>query len=180
MVVVYSEAYESWKNDALRILSQYKYRLRIGFPIILQCHFYVDKRGRRDISALYEGIQDCMVTAGIILDDDCNIVIGHDGSRVYYDKRNPRIEVSIFRATPKEKYMTMIQSFKCDGCDEVFTARDKDGKALPVGGIQGGFMGTAPSGPEPVMMTIDGDFCPVCFDKIVKFIFAIAEENKKK
>ena len=36
-----------------------------------------------------------MVKAGLILDDNRDIVAGHDNSRVYHDKFNPRIEIRI-------------------------------------------------------------------------------------
>jgi Holliday junction resolvase RusA-like endonuclease len=180
-VVVYSQAYESWKNDALRILGQFKYRLKINFPIILQCHFYVDNKKIRDLSNMYEGIADCLVSAGVLADDNCAIVSGHDGSRIFYDKRNPRTDITIYRLDKKELYMTMIQSFKCDGCNEIFTARDEEGNALPVGGVQGAFMEEHLSEDNKIKMKqVDGDFCPTCFGKIIKFIFALAEENKIK
>lgn len=36
-----------------------------------------------------------MVKSGLILDDNRDIIAGHDGSRVYHDKFNPRIEIEI-------------------------------------------------------------------------------------
>lgn len=32
---------------------------------------------------------------GVIKDDNSRIVAGHDGSRVLYDKENPRVEITI-------------------------------------------------------------------------------------
>ena len=40
---------------------------------------------------------DILVDAGILEDDNSNIVAGHDGSRVLYDKENPRTEILITR-----------------------------------------------------------------------------------
>lgn len=129
---------------------------------------------------MYEGIADCLVSAGVLSDDNCSVVCGHDGSRIFYDKRNPRTEITIYRLDKKELYMTMIQSFKCDGCGTIFSARDEKGNAQPVGGVNGAFMAPGDTGPEGVITAIDGDFCTTCFEKIIKFIFALAEENKKK
>lgn len=67
----------------------------IDEPIILLCKFFMQTKRRVDLSNLYEGIQDVLVEMGVLADDDHTIVIGHDGSRVYYDKNNPRIEVII-------------------------------------------------------------------------------------
>ena len=36
-----------------------------------------------------------MVTCGLLADDNRDIIAGTDGSRVYYDKENPRTEVEI-------------------------------------------------------------------------------------
>lgn len=38
---------------------------------------------------------DILVDAGILADDNARIVTGHDGSRVLYDKGNPRVEIVI-------------------------------------------------------------------------------------
>lgn len=44
-----------------------------------------------------ECIDDVMVKAGLLDDDNFNIIASHDGSRVLYDKSNPRTEVYIER-----------------------------------------------------------------------------------
>ena len=36
-----------------------------------------------------------MVKSGLILDDNRDIIAAHDGSRVFHDKHNPRIEITI-------------------------------------------------------------------------------------
>lgn len=40
-------------------------------------------------------IMDILVDAGILKDDNSNIVAATDGSRVLYDKSNPRTEIFI-------------------------------------------------------------------------------------
>ena len=45
-------------------------------------------------------MDDILVAAGILQDDNSSIVMGHDGMRVYYDKENPRTEITI---TPFEE-----------------------------------------------------------------------------
>ena len=44
---------------------------------------------------LLQAVDDILVDAGILADDNYCIVAGHDGSRVYYDKQNPRTEIGI-------------------------------------------------------------------------------------
>ena len=48
-----------------------------------------------DLTNLLEAIDDVLVKCNVLLDDDSNIIKSHDGSRVYYDKENPRTEVYI-------------------------------------------------------------------------------------
>ena len=52
-------------------------------------------RKRVDLTNLLESIDDIMVKYGTIADDDYKILVSHDGSRVLYDKENPRTEVYI-------------------------------------------------------------------------------------
>ena len=44
---------------------------------------------------LQEALLDVMVRYCVISDDNCEIVCSMDGSRVEYDKQNPRTEVTI-------------------------------------------------------------------------------------
>ena len=105
-IVVYSAKYTTWKRDTLKQLGlcqngYLKTRIEkpIDEPVILKCHFYRGTRHRTDLSANYEGIQDVLVEAKILEDDNSKIVIGHDGSRIFHDKENPRIELWITKAT---------------------------------------------------------------------------------
>ena len=66
-------------------------------PLNVKCiYFRADKR-RVDLTNLLEATDDILVRAGIIEDDNFNIIAGHDGSRVLYDKQNPRTEIEITR-----------------------------------------------------------------------------------
>ena len=76
-----------------------KRRSPFEMPMILKCHFYIQQNRRTDLSNLLEGDQDLLVEAEIIKDDNFNIIIGHDGSRVFVDKENPRIELWLQEAS---------------------------------------------------------------------------------
>ena len=52
-------------------------------------------RRRVDLCNLHEALCDVLVKHGVIADDNSNIVAGMDGSRVLYDKNNPRTEIVI-------------------------------------------------------------------------------------
>jgi len=96
-IVVYSAKYTAWANDAKKQLLSHKFKLNIDYPVILKVHFYCKTRHRRDLSNLYEGIQDVLVDSGVLEDDDTKIIIGHDGSRAFYDKEHPRIEWEVLK-----------------------------------------------------------------------------------
>lgn len=69
--------------------------LKIDYAINLKCEFYMKTRRKVDLPNLLNSICDVLVKHETIVDDNKDIVVGFDGSRVYYDKENPRIEIEI-------------------------------------------------------------------------------------
>lgn len=67
----------------------------IDYPVNLKCEYYMQTKRKVDLCNLIEATCDILVKYGCIKDDNSNIVVSHDGSRVYYDKKNPRVEVTI-------------------------------------------------------------------------------------
>lgn len=67
----------------------------INYPVNMQCYFYMETHRKVDLCNLLNAVDDAMVKSGLILDDNRDIIAGHDGSRVFYDKLNPRIEITI-------------------------------------------------------------------------------------
>lgn len=67
----------------------------INFPVNIKYIFYKGTHRKCDLTGLIQAIDDIMVKYGIIADDNFSIVVGHDGSRVMYDKAFPRTEVVI-------------------------------------------------------------------------------------
>ena len=102
-------AYKRWHRDAIPQINLQKPSVEIDYPINLACRFYMDTDGKVDLSALYEGIQDVLVELNVLTDDNYTIVASHDGSGVYVDRVNPRMEIEItpssrtFEPTPKIK-----------------------------------------------------------------------------
>jgi Holliday junction resolvase RusA-like endonuclease len=98
-IVVYSPQYRGWLNNAMDELALQKRPAEpIDYPVLLVCKFFMQTLRVVDLSALYEGIQDTLVKMEILKDDNFNIIIGHDGSRVLLDRNNPRTEVAIVPA----------------------------------------------------------------------------------
>ena len=56
-------------------------------------YFFTETKRKIDLTNLLNAIDDAMVKSGLILDDNRDIIAAHDGSRVFHDKFNPRIEV---------------------------------------------------------------------------------------
>lgn len=92
-----SKKYKEYENKALRDLKRIKKQMAkpIDIPINLKCVFYMPTKRRVDLVNLLEAIQDVLVKAEILADDNCKIVVSTDGSKVGYDKENPRTEVII-------------------------------------------------------------------------------------
>ena len=108
-VKVNTPRYNEWARSCQIQLLQYpKPSSPIFVPINLKCNFFKRTKGAVDLSALYEGIQDELVKAGWLLDDNYKIVASHDGSGVDVDPENPRMEITI---TVKDKRVTRSDDF---------------------------------------------------------------------
>lgn len=67
----------------------------ISAPVNVRCVYYMATRRKVDLANLLEATCDILVKAGVLADDNSRIVSAHDGSRVDYDKQNPRVEIWI-------------------------------------------------------------------------------------
>ncbi len=95
-VLIPSKQYQQFEKECLPYLCRVKAEIGvIDYPVNIQCIFYMDARRKVDLANLLNAIDDSMVASGLILDDNRDIVAGHDGSRVFNDKANPRIELTI-------------------------------------------------------------------------------------
>lgn len=82
----------------------------IDYPVTVRCIFYMPTRRKVDKSNLEEAIHDILTKYDIIADDNRDIVASTDGSRVYYDKANPRVEIEI--SPLQEEYEVWAKSKK--------------------------------------------------------------------
>lgn len=67
----------------------------LDFPVTVSVKYYMPTKHRVDLVNLLEATCDILVHYGVIKDDNSNIVVSHDGSRVFYDKEHPRADVTI-------------------------------------------------------------------------------------
>lgn len=70
----------------------------IDYPVNVKCLYYVGRRNKVDKTNLESAILDILVSAGVLADDNRNILYSTDGSRVLYDKAQPRTEIYITKA----------------------------------------------------------------------------------
>lgn len=70
---------------------------KIDYPVEVTAKFFMPTRRIVDLVGLLQGLDDLLVHYGVIADDNSRIIVSHDGSRVLYDKTNPRTEVEIRR-----------------------------------------------------------------------------------
>lgn len=95
-IIIPSAEYKKFEKECLPYLNRVKAQIGvINYPINLECVFYVEKKLKYDLSNLLNAIDDALVHSGLILDDNRDIIAGHDLSRVYHDKSCPRIEIKI-------------------------------------------------------------------------------------
>lgn len=73
-----------------------------GGEVHLVYRVYTGTRRKVDDLNLYEALDDILVENGILLDDNRKIIRSRDGSRVLYDKENPRAEIEIYEYREEE------------------------------------------------------------------------------
>lgn len=90
-----SKQYKTYERSAVWYVPRLKSGKPIDVPVTVKCLFYMPTLRPCDLTNLLESIDDVLVEAGLLADDNYSIINNHDGSRVLYDKENPRTEVYI-------------------------------------------------------------------------------------
>lgn len=98
IIPIASRAYEDYEDDCVRQIG-FPYRAsEIDFAVNVRCVYYMATKRKVDLVNLLEATCDILVKAGVLADDNSRIIAGHDGSRVRYDRQNPRVEILITEA----------------------------------------------------------------------------------
>lgn len=87
-----SSSYIQYEKDFLLLCPKIPI---INYPVNIKALYYMPTRRKVDLINLHSALHDCLVKANVLYDDNCGIIISTDGSRVFYDKDNPRTEVYI-------------------------------------------------------------------------------------
>lgn len=90
-IMIPSKPYLNYERDAKWFMPNQKAEGQINVKAL----FYMPTHRRVDLVNLLQALLDVLVKYGVIKDDNSNVVVSVDGSRVYYDKENPRTEVEI-------------------------------------------------------------------------------------
>lgn len=99
--IIPSKQYKDYEKEALFQLIQYgvkdysQFYYPINVPVNVCCRYYMQTRRKVDLANLLEGSLDILIEAGILDDDNCSIAASYDGSMVFYDKQDPRVEIEI-------------------------------------------------------------------------------------
>lgn len=104
-----SKLYRQFEKECLQVITG-KYKKKIDYPINVKAIFYTESKRRIDLTNLLEALDDMLVKAEVIQDDCRDIIASHDGSRVYWDKAKPRIEVEINKIENYERWKTNEKS----------------------------------------------------------------------
>lgn len=101
MFIAPSEQYRNYADTATWYIPRRD--KPIDYPVNVKCVFYMPTARSCDLTNLLEAIDDIIVSAKLLADDNYKIIVSHDGSRVYVDRKHPRTEVEI---TPLEEELS--------------------------------------------------------------------------
>lgn len=99
-----SAKYKEYEKKAVNYLA-YGHVPVCDYPVNVKAVFYMPTARRCDLVNLLEALDDVLVKAGILPDDNYKVIASHDGSRVFVDREKPRTEVMI---TEMEEYESEI------------------------------------------------------------------------
>ncbi len=67
----------------------------IDYPVNVKALYFMGTKRKVDLTNLLEATHDILVNNGVLADDNSKVICSVDGSRVLYDKANPRTEIYI-------------------------------------------------------------------------------------
>lgn len=92
-IILPSKQYSQYEKDCKMFMP--KLKEPIQEPVNIKALFYMKTRRKVDLVNLQEALLDVLVKYRVISDDNSSVVESMDNSRVFYDKDNPRTEVTI-------------------------------------------------------------------------------------
>lgn len=101
-----SKYYKDFCKECIKQINSWSDRPKepINYPINITYTFYKGTRRLVDGLNLCAAMDDILTQTNVISEDNRDIVVGHDGTRVYWDKSNPRIEITITEVENWERW----------------------------------------------------------------------------
>ncbi len=90
-----SQKYKDYEAVAVQYLQLSRIRYDGDLPVNVKALFFMPTARRCDLTNLLEALDDVLVKAGVLPDDNYKVIASHDGSRVAVDRESPRTEVVI-------------------------------------------------------------------------------------
>lgn len=103
IIPIPSSQYKLYEAAALKELALQYQGEPIDFPVNLSCVFFKKTKQKCDITNLLQSVQDILVKARILSDDNYTIVARLDNCRVEIDREYPRCEIEIAELLPFEE-----------------------------------------------------------------------------
>lgn len=98
-----SKYYKQFEQECLMQIKN-EYKMQINTPVNVKAIFYMPTKRRVDLTNLLSALDDMLVKANVVSDDNRDIIAAHDGSMVLYDKEKPRIEIEIKKLEGYEQW----------------------------------------------------------------------------
>ena len=92
--ITQSQQYKEYERSCLRQILP-KHVQRIDYSVNVQMVFYMPTKRKCDLGNLQAACLDILVKGNVLKDDNHTIVTTMDGSRVFYDKEHPRVEIEV-------------------------------------------------------------------------------------
>lgn len=93
LIIIPSKPYKEYEQMAKQFMPQLDEP--IDYPVNLKVSYFMGNRRKCDITNLLQATCDILVKYKVLADDNYTIVSSTDGTRVFYDKENPRCEIYI-------------------------------------------------------------------------------------
>ena len=92
-IMLPSEAYIKYEKECKQYMP--KLNKPIDYPVNLRCLYFMETKRKCDITNLLQATCDVLTKYKVIEDDNYSVISSFDGTRVYYDKDNPRAVICI-------------------------------------------------------------------------------------
>lgn len=89
-----SKVYKDYEENAGWFLKSVQGK-NIDIRVNVKATYYMKTLGTVDLPNLHSALHDVLKKYEVVKDDNSKIIVATDGSRVKYDKNNPRTEVEI-------------------------------------------------------------------------------------